>query len=203
MQVTLVAAAWSFKQRVLTCQARPNQSLLLRFHLLYACIKTRTQRHAPPPPRMCATQYEQQWCSFDSTSSSSLIKNPLDWRTQTRPPKVGKVWVGGWRAWPETDQSKQPHYHISCCYFPISSLSIRLQGSRRTGPGATFSLSSVEISPHSGGGQAHLPGKESRHARTAESRVWLWFVFHPLLPVFTVRWANHQCFDRKIKQEGT
>lgn len=132
LHVNLVAVAWSFKQQVLTCQ---DLTCLSYCAFIYCtCVSRRALISTHHHSYMCATQYEQQWCSFESTSSSSLIRKPLDWRTQTRPPKVGKVREGGWVVWPETDQSKQPHYHISCCYFPISSLSISLQASWRTVP---------------------------------------------------------------------
>lgn len=153
------------------------------------------------PPRL-----EQLWCSFGSTSGSGLIREPLDWRTQNRPWRAGKE--GGKAGGACSRSETRANSHIIT--FPAAIFQLARYRSARelldalcfslTGLGATFCPSSVEISPHSGGGQASLPGKASRHAGTAYSWIWLRCAFHVLLPVFMVKGEQTSFFfDRKGK----
>lgn len=145
---------------------------------------------------------EQLWCSFGWSSGSSLIKEPLDWRTHTRPLRE---WGKRWKAGGECSRSKtRANSHIitfpaaifqlaryrSVCK-PLDALCLSPAGLE-----ATFCPSSVEISPHSGGGQARLPGKPSRHVGMAYIWMWSWCACHAFL-CYGVRWTNNH-FDCKM-----
>lgn len=140
-------------------------------------VRIDTGAHERPSNFFCVTEIGQQWYSFVSTSWSSFIKKPLDWGTQSRPPRVWKVG--------EFSQSQSgTNNHIItfpaaifqlACYRsvckPLDALCLS-----PTGPEATFCPSSVEISALRGGGRAHFTGKPSRYAAC-----------HPLLPVFMAK----------------
>lgn len=86
----LVVVAKSVKQQVMTGRAQSHQLLLLCSHLLHVCVNKWACKHAVTLLRLCAPRWAQLWCSFRLTSGSSLIRKPLDWRTQTQPLKSGK-----------------------------------------------------------------------------------------------------------------
>lgn len=86
----LVVVAKSVKQQAMTGRAQSHQLLLLCSHLLHVCVNKWACKHAVTLLRLCAPRWAQLWCSFRLTSGSSLIRKPLDWRTQTQPLKSGK-----------------------------------------------------------------------------------------------------------------
>lgn len=195
MSVCHVGARGLIRQTAgLPCRAWSHQLLLLSFSSRGVYVWNECAwKHAVALLRLCAPQLDRLWRSFGSTSGSSLIREPLDWRTQTRPPRAGKK---GGKMGGECSRSKtRANSHIIT--FPAAIFQLARYRSAckpldtlclsPTGLEATFCPTSVEISPHSGGGQARLPGKPSRYAGMALSWIWHWCAFHPLLPVFMVK----------------
>lgn len=100
----LAIEAKSDGQKAATGRVCIQQFLLLRSHILHVCVKTRACERA-------VTLLQQ------SNASVSVVV-ALGLKTQTDPLKKKRV------------EKERPHYHISCCYFPISSALIRLQVSQ-------------------------------------------------------------------------
>lgn len=70
-------------------------------HLANVRVNKCACKHAADLLRLRAPRLEQLWCSFGSTSGSGLIREPLDWRTQSRPSRAGKEEEGEWGVEPE------------------------------------------------------------------------------------------------------
>lgn len=187
----------------MTGRAQSHRLVLLCSQLLQVCVKKMgLQACGDTLMSMCASVraavmfiWVHQWL-WPYWKTNRL--------TRPSPQERDKRGKGSWNVQSELDQNEQPHYHISCCYFPISSLSISLQASWRTVPLSDWSwchfLSNFcQDFTTQQRWTNMLPWEIIQACRDGfKSGSW---GFHFLLPVYPWMVGKRPIFERKMKQD--